>query len=146
MHSSHHKHDRNLTHNHPHPHHHHQHTSKHNTSKINSQPELLVHDAIERRKFYTEMENYRASVIEGEKRVLIFVSIPIVCIALISFFHIIVDHAPYFNGDCRHVDCVAGSNEQFAVWTILFILLVYALSQTFFRGFYCMTARGKSRQ
>jgi hypothetical protein len=62
---------------------------------------------------------------QGEKKVLVFCSIPIICIAVISVFHITVEHAPYFDGDCRGVNCVAGSGEQFAMWTILFILLVY---------------------
>lgn len=72
-------------------------------------------------------------IAEGEKRVFIVCSIPIICIAIISFFHIIVEHAPYFDGNCRQLNCVAGSNDQFIVWTLLFILLVIAILQFIFR-------------
>ncbi len=71
---------------------------------------------------------------ERERRVLSFASVPIICIALISLFHIVMVHAPYFGGDCRRADCVAGAIEQFAMWSVLFILLVYGLSRMLFGG------------
>jgi hypothetical protein len=80
---------------------------------------------------------------EGEKRVLIFCSIPIICIAVISVFHIIINHTPfYYYGHCKQVHCVAGSGEQFAMWTILFILLVYAATHFIYR----FNSKSKARE
>jgi hypothetical protein len=73
-------------------------------------------------------------MLEREKRALSVASVPIICIALIGLFHIVMVHVPYFGGDCRRADCVAGAIEQFVMWSVLFILIVYGLSQMLFGG------------
>ncbi len=74
-----------------------------------------------------------AIIIKREKFILALLSTPIIGIAFISVLNIIMDHAPYFNGNCRHVNCVAGSGEQFAMWSILFILFVYCVLHFVFK-------------
>lgn len=65
-------------------------------------------------------------------QVFVVVSIPLLFIILISFFHILVDHAPYLNGKCRGTHCVAGSGEQFVWWTLLALVLLYFISRVLF--------------
>lgn len=112
-------------------------------NKLSSSPQQRMPHSKEKRPMLNDSDNnnndssYQSEeydimmdmmiVEEGERRVLIFCSIPLICISIISLFHLIVDHAPFFNGDCRGVNCVAGSGEQFAVWTIIFLLSVYGM-------------------
>lgn len=65
-------------------------------------------------------------------QVFVVVSIPLLFIILISFFHILVDHAPYLNGKCRGTHCVAGSGEHFVWWTLLAIVLLYFIARVLF--------------
>lgn len=73
----------------------------------------------------------------GERRMFIICSIPIVCIAIISGLHIIIEHAPYFDGDCRKINCVAGSDDQFIMWSLLFVLFVFGIVYYIFNGSSC---------
>ncbi len=73
----------------------------------------------------------------GEKRVLVFCSVPIICIAVISVFHIIINHTPFF-----YFHCKAGSGEQLAMWTIIFILLVYSTTHFIYHFYRKSKAQG----
>jgi hypothetical protein len=65
-------------------------------------------------------------------QVFVFSSIPLLFIIFISFFHILVVHAPYLNGNCKGVHCVAGSAEQFVWWTLLALVLMYFIARLLF--------------
>ncbi len=107
---------------------------KHTKSFIkNHHPHALHIRMMHHHQEHSEEEEENKLIAEREKRLFIVCSIPIVCIAVISFFYIIVEHAPFFNGNCREVKCVAGTTDQFIMWSFLSILLVIVLLQFIYR-------------
>ena len=112
------------------------HTSHHahKNKLVKHHPELFIKPKkIVKQLLLIDNRDNNVAIIKGEKLILTLLSIPIIAIAFISLLNIFINHAPYFNGICRHMNCVAGSGEQFVIWSILFILFVYYVARFAFK-------------